>query len=130
MSRCSTSHFTTSGAGPGECGPSSCRFTYSRGGRLCQSVRSNTQDRGGMQPCCVSQDSTKGMVRVKSGFVADRAEQSITQAGATKFDGGMVSTALSGSSFPVTQWIGASKWVPVCSPIEKLFQYQAGPRSS
>ncbi len=31
---------------------------------------------------------------------------------------------------PVTQWLGASKWVPVCSPLRKLFQYQAGPRSS
>ena len=30
----------------------------------------------------------------------------------------------------MTQWIGASKWVPVCSPVEMLFQYQAGPRSS
>jgi hypothetical protein len=26
--------------------------------------------------------------------------------------------------------IGASKWVPTCSPALKLFQYQAGPRSS
>ena len=25
---------------------------------------------------------------------------------------------------------GASKWVPVCSPVRKLFQYHAGPRSS
>jgi hypothetical protein len=31
---------------------------------------------------------------------------------------------------PVTQWFGASKWVPVCSPLVKLFQYHAGPRSS
>ena len=30
---------------------------------------------------------------------------------------------------PVTQWIGASKWVPVCSPVEMLFQYHAGPAS-
>ena len=30
----------------------------------------------------------------------------------------------------MTQWIGASKCVPVCSPVEMLFQYQAGPRSS
>jgi hypothetical protein len=30
----------------------------------------------------------------------------------------------------VTQWIGASKCVPVCSPQEMLFQYQPGPRSS
>lgn len=30
----------------------------------------------------------------------------------------------------MTQWFGASKWVPVCSPLRKLFQYQAGPRLS
>ena len=30
----------------------------------------------------------------------------------------------------MTQWTGASKCVPVCSPQEKLFQYQAGPRLS
>jgi len=33
-------------------------------------------------------------------------------------------------SLPVTQWFGASRWVPVCSPVRMLFQYQAGPRSS
>ena len=47
-----------------------------------------------------------------------------------KLCGGMLSTALSGRSRPDTQWIGASKWVPVCSPMEMLFQYQAGPRPS
>ena len=54
----------------------------------------------------------------------------MTQAGPMKFSGGMLSTALRGKSLPETQWIGASKCVPVCSPQEKLFQYQAGPRSS
>ena len=43
---------------------------------------------------------------------------------------GIVSVALFGRSRPEIQWIGASKCVPVCSPQEKLFQYQAGPRSS
>ena len=38
--------------------------------------------------------------------------------------------ATSSPSWPVTQWLGASKWVPVCSPVRKLFQYHAGPRSS
>src|SRR5687768_4249399 len=42
----------------------------------------------------------------------------------------MVSTELFGRSRPEIQWIGASKCVPVCSPHEKLFQYQPGPRSS
>src|SRR5580700_11077522 len=55
---------------------------------------------------------------------------SITQAGPTNFLGGMRSTVLSGRSFPETQWTGASKWVPVCSPVSNPFQYQAGPRSS
>src|SRR5271169_5013566 len=55
---------------------------------------------------------------------------SITQAGPTNFFGGMRSTVLFGRSFPETQWTGASKWVPVCSPVSNPFQYQAGPRSS
>src|SRR4051812_5690040 len=54
----------------------------------------------------------------------------MTAAGATKFCTGIVSTELFGRSRPLIQWIGASKWVPVCSPHEKLFQYQPGPRSS
>jgi len=54
----------------------------------------------------------------------------MTKAGATKFCGSMVSTELFGRSLPEIQWMGASKCVPVCSPQEKLFQYQPGPRSS
>ena len=54
----------------------------------------------------------------------------MTQAGATKCCAGMVSTELFGRSRPEIQWIGASKCVPVCSPHEKLFQYQPGPRAS
>src|SRR6195952_5364090 len=54
----------------------------------------------------------------------------MTQAGATKFCTGIVSTELFGRSRPEIQWIGASNCVPVCSPQEKLFQYQLGPRSS
>ena len=42
--------------------------------------------------------------------------------------GGMLAT--SPLSLPDTQWFGASRWVPVCSPVRMLFQYQAGPRSS
>src|SRR4051812_45744929 len=42
----------------------------------------------------------------------------------------IVSTELLGRSRPEIQWIGASKCVPVCSPHEKLFQYQPGPRAS
>ena len=54
----------------------------------------------------------------------------MTQAGATKCCAGIVSTELFGRSRPEIQWMGASKWVPVCSPQEKLFQYQPGPRAS
>ena len=48
----------------------------------------------------------------------------MTQRGATKSlrrdrVGGVVGTG----PCPVTQWIGASKCVPVCSPQVKLFQY-------
>jgi hypothetical protein len=55
---------------------------------------------------------------------------SITTAGAMNSLGRIVSRLLSGRSLPLTQWTGASKCVPVCSPTVKLFQYQATPRSS
>ena len=58
------------------------------------------------------------------------SSESITQAGATKLFTGIVSVELSGRCRPEIQWIGASKWVPVCSLQEKLFQYQPGPRAS
>ena len=47
-----------------------------------------------------------------------------------KCAGGTASTALPGRSRPVIQWMGASKWVPVCSLHEMLFQYQLAPRAS
>ena len=53
---------------------------------------------------------------------------SMTAAGPMSFRGGIWAT--SSLSLPVTQWFGASRWVPVCSPVRMLFQYQAGPRSS
>src|SRR5690606_34342105 len=70
------------------------------------------------------------MVSRKSGFSRDSFEQSMTQASAMNASMGMVSTVLLGWSLPLIQWTGASKCVPVCSEHEKLFQYQAGPRSS
>ena len=54
----------------------------------------------------------------------------MTAAGPTKRRAGIVSQALSGRSLPVTQCTGASKCVPVCSPNDSRFQYQAGPLSS
>ena len=38
--------------------------------------------------------------------------------------------AMSSPAAPVAQCTGASKWVPVCSPVLMSFQYQPGPRSS
>ena len=54
----------------------------------------------------------------------------MTHAGPMNRRGSIVSHELFGRSFPVIQWTGASKWVPVCSPIVIVFQYQAGPLSS
>ena len=70
------------------------------------------------------------LVSRKSGSFAASFEQSMTNAGPMKRSGGMLSVALFGRSLPEIQCTGASKCVPVCSPQEKLFQYQAGPRSS
>ena len=83
-----------------------------------------------MRPCVFSHSSTASTVSRWSGSAAACAEQSMTTAGATKWPTGIVSTELFGRSRPEIQWIGASKCVPVCSPQEKLFQYQPGPRSS
>ena len=58
-----------------------------------------------------------------------RPVQSSTAAGAISWRAGTCDD-IGRLSRPVTQWIGASKCVPVCSPVEMLFQYQAGPRSS
>src|SRR5262245_6716098 len=52
----------------------------------------------------------------------------MTAHGATRRLGGALAT--SSPSRPVIQWIGASKWVPTCSPTVRVAQAQAGPRSS
>ena len=83
-----------------------------------------------MRPCLASHASITEAVSRKSGLAAAAAEQSMTTAGAMKFRAGIVSTLLLARSLPVTQWMGASKCVPVCSLTVKLFQYQATPRSS
>jgi hypothetical protein len=64
----------------------------------------------------------------KSASAVVGAEKSSTTAGAISRRAG--TDATSSRSFPVTQCLGASKCVPVCSPLRKLFQYHAGPRSS
>src|SRR5690606_35291370 len=98
--------------------------------RLDQSVRIKTQLRAGMRPWAASHARTPSMVSRKSGLSRACAEQSMTHAEAMNASMGIVSTVLSGWSLPDTQCAGASKCVPVCSEQEKLFQYQAGPRSS
>jgi hypothetical protein len=55
------------------------------------------------------------------------AAKSSTAAGAISRRAG--SCAYVAPSLPVIQWIGASRCVPVCSPVVMLFQYQAGPAS-
>ena len=63
----------------------------------------------------------------KSGSAGASADLSITTAGPTSRCARDGAT----SSLPaVTQWIGASKWVPTCSPDSNPFHAQAGPRSS
>ena len=83
-----------------------------------------------MRPWRFSKSTTCFLVRRKSASFAASLEQSMTKAGPMKRSGGILSVAFCGRSLPETQWIGASKWVPVCSPHEKLFQYHSGPRSS
>ena len=98
--------------------------------RLLQSVRNSTQAPAGIRPCLASHASRCDTSRLKSALAATSALQSTTQAGPMKALGSMVSTVLLGWSLPVIQCTGASKCVPVCSPQEKLFQYQPGPASS
>jgi hypothetical protein len=94
---------------------------------LDQSVRIRTQAFGGMRPCFLSQLLIQSTVRRKSASFFASSLQFKTDAGPTKRSGGMLSVAFCGRSLPEIQWTGASKCVPVCSPQEKLFQYQAGP---
>lgn len=98
--------------------------------RRLQSVRNTTQAPAGMRPCFASQASRNGTSSSQSALAATSTLAFTTQAGPTKTLGSMVSTVLLAWSLPVIQCAGASKWVPVCSPQEKLFQYQPGPRSS
>ena len=63
-------------------------------------------------------------------MAATSAVTSITQAGPTNRPAGIVSVVLFGRSRPLIQCTGASKCVPVCSPMRMVFQYHAGPWSS
>src|SRR5215472_13514554 len=113
---------------PGECAPSAATLrNSSRPVRELQPVRSNTHAPAGMRPCSASHTCTLSTDSRKSVFCFTSAVTSIMHAGPMNLRGWMVSVALLGRSLPVTQWIGASKCVPVCSPILIMFQYQAGP---
>jgi hypothetical protein len=61
----------------------------------------------------------------KSGFSVARAEKSSTVAGPTSRRG--ETDATSSPPLPVIQWHGASKCVPVCSPVRKLFSTTPDP---
>src|ERR1700756_4457359 len=52
----------------------------------------------------------------------------MTHAGPTSVLGSMEPMSL--PSLPVTQWIGASTWVPTCSPIVSVYHAHAGPRAA
>jgi hypothetical protein len=93
-------------------------------------VRISTQLSAGIGPCSASQASMISGVSSKSSLPAAPSEQSITTTGPTKTDGSISSTAPLATSRPDTQWIGASKCVPVCSFIEMLCHFHAGPRPS
>ena len=115
---------------PGVCGPVSSAFRNSSwyADRASQPVRYSSQPPSGSGPCSPSHSLMWSTSSRKSGSAAASALKSSTTAGATRRLAGTWATST--PSRPVTQWIGASKWVPVCSPVEMLFQYQAGPRSS
>ena len=68
----------------------------------------------------------RSRARSQDRFAASAAKSS-TAAGAISRRAGSCDT--SAPSRPVIQWIGASRCVPVCSPVVMLFQYQAGPAS-
>ena len=61
------------------------------------------------------------------GFVSTSRVTSMTHAGPTSRRAGIVSQVLSIRSLPVTQWTGASKCVPVCSPNLSVFQVPRRP---
>ena len=115
---------------PGVCGPVSfaLRNAAWSSERASQPVRYSSQPPRGSGPFAASHCLTWSISSRKSGFAAASALKSSTTAGAISRGAGTWAT--SSPSFPVTQWTGASKWVPVCSPVTMSFQYHAGPRSS
>ena len=115
---------------PGVCGPvsSALRNASWLSPRASHPVRNSSQPPSGSGPCSPSHCLMWSTSSRKSGSAAACAAKSSTAAGATSLAAGTCAT--SSRPAPVTQCTGASKWVPVCSPVLMSFQYQAGPRSS
>src|SRR5689334_7699982 len=126
----SASHREHSTERPGVCGPVSLAFRNRSWSweRSSQPVRNSSQPPSGSGPWVPSQALMCSTSSRKSGSAAAWALKSSTTAGAISLPGATWDT--SSPSRPVTQWHGASKCVPVCSPVVMSFQYQAGPRSS
>ncbi len=126
----SASHLAHSTEKPGVCDPESSTLRNSASSleRASQPVRNSIQPPCGNAPCSLSHSLMWSTSRTKSASASACSLKSSTAAGATRRVAGTCET--SSWSLPVTQWIGASKCVPVCSPVWMLFQYQAGPRSS
>eukprot|EP01037_Dinobryon_pediforme_P005951 gene5949-6022_t len=112
-SRSLTRNRTQSTSGPGETGPFSVLLMNASPPREDQPLRSNTHAPAGMRPCRPSHASKNSRVNKNPGSAAHSALASITHAGATSRCGAIVSVAPAASSRPVTQWIGASKCVPI-----------------
>src|SRR5215469_3054780 len=115
---------------PGVCGPVSLAFRKASwlADLASQPVRYRSQPPSGSGPCSDSQCLMCSGSSRKSGSALASALKSSTTAGAIRLLSGTSET--SAPSRPVIQCTGASKCVPVCSPVLMLFQYQAGPRSS
>src|SRR3954466_11885344 len=119
------------GRGPSTAGPGGApplRNASWSCARASQPVRRNSQPPSGSGPCSSSQARRSSSVSRWWGSSAASADLSITAHGATSLAAGTLAT--SSPSRPVTQWIGASKCVPTCSPTVSVLQAHAGPRSS
>src|SRR3984957_18215043 len=126
----SASHRAHSMENPGGCGPvllawrTSCWLSD----RASQPVRYSSQPPAGSGPCCDSHCLMWSGASRKSGSAAASLLKSSTTAGAIRLLTG--TSEMSSPSRPVIQCTGASKCVPVCSPVLMSFQSHAGPRSS
>jgi hypothetical protein len=115
---------------PGLCGPSSA--TFRNAAIRAPAPAGAKQHPGAGLDAAVSGLPVGDVVRrqQKSGSASDFGRHIDDARRSDETSAGMVSQAFSGKSLPVIQCTGASKCVPVCSPIRMVFQYQAGPLSS